>query len=94
MTNVILNENDNHYQVIIINGVNKVRLLNCKKSKKYRVKNLPDIHLLKALGIRQGTNFKVQTKQPFGGPVVVKVGNRSLAISKEFANEIIVEEVS
>jgi|CZCA01.1.fsa_nt_gi ferrous iron transport protein A len=64
------------------------------KRNKYRVVELPDSHLLKVLGLRKGTEFTLQTKHPFKGPVVVKVGCRCIAIDHDIARDIIVEEVS
>ena len=69
-------------------------LTNCKKTYNYKIENLPDLHLLRVLGLRKGTDFMVQSKQPLGGPIVVKVGNRSIAIAKDVAREIVVQEVS
>ncbi|NLZ54018.1 MAG: ferrous iron transport protein A [Thermoanaerobacteraceae bacterium] len=64
------------------------------KRSKYRVVKLPDSHLLKVLGLRKGTEFTLETKHPFRGPVVVKVGSRCIAIDYDIARDIVVEEVS
>lgn len=64
------------------------------KQYKYKVTNLPDSHLLKAIGLRKGIEFTLHTKHPFKGPVVVKVGNRCIAIDYDIARDIVVEEVS
>ncbi|MFY9176646.1 MAG: FeoA family protein [Caldicoprobacterales bacterium] len=64
-----------------------------EKLSTYRIQALPSSHLLKVLGFRKGTQFTIQSKQPFKGPIVVKVGNRSIAIDYDIANEILVEEV-
>lgn len=64
------------------------------KRRRYKVANLPDSQLLKALGLRKGIEFTLYTKQPFKGPVVVKVGNRYIAIDYDIARDIVVEEVS
>ena len=64
------------------------------KRSKYKVVKLPDSNLLKVLGLRKGTEFTLQTKHPFKGPVVVKVGSRCIAIDYDIARDIIVEEVS
>lgn len=69
-------------------------LTHVRKASTYRIEQLPDSHLLKVLGFRKGIQFTVQTKQPFRGPVVVKVGNRSIAIDYDIAREILVEEVA
>jgi len=63
------------------------------KRSKYRVVKLPDSHLLKALGLRKGTEFTLESKHPFKGPVVVKVGCRCIAIDYDVARDILVEEV-
>ena len=36
-----------------------------QKSSTYRIESLPSSHLLKVLGFREGTQFTVQSKQPF-----------------------------
>jgi len=54
---------------------------------------MPDLHLLKALGFRKGTQFTIQSKQPLKGPIVVKVGKRCIAIDYDIARTIQVEEV-
>lgn len=66
---------------------------NCVKSKDYIIHEVPNMHLLKSLGIRKGIKFQVQTKQPLQGPVVIKVGNRSIAVDKSLAKQIEVQEV-
>ena len=68
-------------------------LMRCKKSYTYQIKDLPNLHLLKVLGVREGIKFTIQSKQPFGGPTVVRIGNRSIAIAKDIAKDILVQEV-
>ena len=59
------------------------------------IQSLPEVGLLHYLGLREGLEISVMTKQPFGGPVVVQMGNnRSIAISKEIAQQISVAEVN
>lgn len=69
-------------------------LSKCINLRKYKISSLPSNHLLKVLGIRKGTDFTFHSKQPFGGPVVIKVGCRDIAIAKDIAEDIMVEEVS
>lgn len=71
-----------------------VSLIDGQKLSAYMVENLPNSHLLKVLGIRKGTKLVIQSKQPFKGPVVVKVGNRSVAIDYDVAKEIVIKEVA
>lgn len=64
------------------------------KFSNYIIKKLPNVHLLKALGFREGTEFTIQSKQPLNGPIVVKVGNRCVAIDYNMAKDILIEEVN
>lgn len=68
-------------------------LTHANKFSTYTIERLPNSHLLKVLGFRKGTQFKVQTKQPLSGPIVVKVGSRSIAIDHDIAKDILVREV-
>lgn len=45
---------------------------------------------LRTMGIREGKNIKILTKQPFHGPVVVEVDNRKTTIGRGMAQRIIV----
>lgn len=53
----------------------------------------PQMGLLKSMGMREGMKVNVMTKQPFGGPIVLQLGRRSIAISKTLAEQIRVKEV-
>lgn len=55
---------------------------------------IPNNQLLRSLGLREGLEININTKQLFGGPVVVSIGKRSIAISKEIAEHILVREVA
>lgn len=68
-------------------------LTKCKKFSIYKIQALPDIHLLKVLGIRKGISLQIQSKQPLGGPIVVKIKDRNIAIAKDVARNILVKEV-
>jgi len=46
---------------------------------------------LDAMGIRPGVNLVKVAGQPFGGPVVVQVGNAQMALGFGMAKKIIVE---
>lgn len=65
----------------------------CVKEKDYIIDDVPEVQLLKALGIRKGVKFGVQTKLPLQGPVVIRIGNRSIAVDKSLARQIEVQEV-
>ena len=64
-----------------------------KKDYYYVIKELPDLQLLNILGVRKGIKIHIETKQPLGGPVVIKVGNRNIAIAKTIAKQMHIEEL-
>ena len=70
-------------------------LYEIEKKQNCVIQSLPEVGLLHYLGLREGLKVSVMSKQPFGGPVVVQFGNnRSIAISKEIAEQINVAEVN
>ncbi|NLB89488.1 MAG: ferrous iron transport protein A [Syntrophomonadaceae bacterium] len=68
-------------------------LYDAKKSHKCRVKSIPDIPLLESLGISTDTIVTVNNKYAFGGPVLLKVDTAMIAVGKDVAEQILVEEV-
>lgn len=64
-----------------------------KKDRRYLIQKLPSFELLNILGIREGIEVYMETKQPLGGPVVIRVGNRSIAVAKTIAKQVQVEEL-
>jgi len=46
---------------------------------------------LNSMGLIEGKKIKVISKQLLRGPVVVRIGNMEIAISRGMANKIIVE---
>ncbi len=61
--------------------------------KKYHVKELPEIPLLQSLGVFQGAIIEKTHTYGFGGPVLLMIDNREVAVGKNYAKEIKVEEV-
>lgn len=57
-----------------------------------RINSLPEIPLLHSLGLRQNLVINIKSFQPFGGPIVIQVGRRNIAISKDIAKTILVEK--
>ncbi len=49
---------------------------------------VPENNLLAALGVRKGKTIKVENIQPLGGPMVIEINSRSLAIGREVAEQI------
>lgn len=68
-------------------------LYKIKKATNCIIESVPTQKILEALGIRKGVNIRVLVRQPFGGPVVVRLGQRDIAISSEYAKQITVKEV-
>ena len=68
-------------------------LYKIKKSTDCIIETVPAQKILEALGIRKGVSVKVLVRQPFGGPIVIRVGQRDIAISPEYAKLITVKEV-
>lgn len=56
------------------------------------IESLPSVPLLDAMGFRIGQCIAIKSKQPFGGPVVVCLGNRNFALARELAEQITVKE--
>ncbi|MDF0589766.1 nicotianamine synthase family protein [Candidatus Methanocrinis natronophilus] len=55
-----------------------------------RVMQVPDYPVIPPLGIRPGKLVTVQCRHPFGGPLVLEVEGRRVALAREFAREILV----
>jgi ferrous iron transport protein A len=47
---------------------------------------------LQVLGIREGQNVKVLSKQPLQGPLTICVGNCQMTLGRGMAHKIMVEE--
>lgn len=56
-----------------------------------RVTRIPDHPLLPILGIRVGKYLKMVARQRFGGPLIIKVNGRCVAVSRSLARRIIIE---
>lgn len=87
----LLNVIENQYQLM---GVIGMRLDLLEKYRKCIIEEIPGVALLNALGIRKGVTVSIVTKQPFGGPIIVEIANRSFAIACDIAKDIRVREVS
>lgn len=64
-----------------------------KSKENFVIKAIPNNHLLKSLGICTGLVTSIVSRMPLGGPVLITVGKRQVALGKEIADLIIVEEV-
>ncbi len=71
-----------------------MNLYEVEKDKNYKILNCPEVSVLNSLGVFNGSNvFKKETYK-MGGPVLVLVDLREVAIGKDIAVEIEVEEVN
>lgn len=69
----------------------KIINLNClSPGEKALVTNIPEHPLLHALGLRPGKVVESLGCQLFGGPLMIKAGDRRVAIGKRIADEITV----
>ncbi|MCP1662613.1 MULTISPECIES: nicotianamine synthase family protein [Methanocalculus] len=57
-----------------------------------RVVKAPSHPVISPLGLRPGKEVTIHCRHPFGGPLVVEVEGRRIALAREFAREIYVEE--
>ena len=56
---------------------------------------MPDISLLKSLGLRLGTSIKIQNRYSLGGPLLLRVEDSfSVAVGKDVAKQISVSEIT
>lgn len=60
--------------------------------KSYIVKNTPNVFLLNSLGIFEGSKITKKHTYKLGGPVIVEINLRDIAIGKDLANLIEVED--
>lgn len=58
----------------------------------YKVSEVPDVSLLDSLGIFPGTVVCKKKRFRFGGPVLVKLATREIALGKDVADAILVEK--
>lgn len=82
--NISVKQIDMNTDSYIIN----LNLENLKKGDTAIVKIVPKNLLLAPLGIREGKPIKLETKQSFGGPIVVSIEGRKVAISRHIARQI------
>ncbi len=69
-------------------------LYNMGKNKKGIFLSIPESTLLNALGVRCGKKFQCMVRQPFGGPMVIQIDDRKVAIDRQIAENILIEEIT
>ena len=72
-----------------------VNLYKAKKQGSFQVVSVPEIVLLENLGLRTGIQITLQNRYTLGGPVLLRVeGAYSIALGKDIAQQIIVQEIN
>ncbi len=66
-------------------------LYNSKDNEQYLIKETPDVPLLNSLGIFEGSKIIKKATYKLGGPALVMVNSREVAIGKDIATLIQVE---
>jgi Fe2+ transport system protein FeoA len=70
-------------------------LYEAKTNKPLQVISVPNINLLKNLGLRIGTKIAIKNRYAFGGPVLLRVEDTfAVAVGKDIATQISVKEVT
>lgn len=69
-----------------------MELYNCTNDETYQVIAVPDMALLNNLGVFVGAKILKKTTYKMGGPVLVLINSREVAIGKDLATKIQVEK--
>lgn len=67
-------------------------LYTSKNDIEYKVKSIPSVALLNSFGIFKGSRLIKKNTYKMGGPVLISVKGRGIAIGKEIAMQIELEE--
>ena len=66
-------------------------LYTVKRNQRVRLLSMPEDQQLTQIGLRQGMTLTVISRHPLGGPIVVRIEQRDIAIDKVLACAIDVE---
>ena len=66
----------------------KLTLAQMMRGEKAAIVYVPKQSLLPSLGLRLGKKLKVRGWQYFGGPVVIEIGDRNVAVGRTLAQQI------
>ena len=74
-----------------------ISLLQLPTNKKAKITSIDGGHgfqrRLQVLGIREGQEIKIVSKQPFRGPLTIKVCGSQMTLGRGMARKILVEEI-
>ncbi|MGI6168712.1 MAG: FeoA family protein [Christensenellales bacterium] len=74
--------------------MSKNNLYRAPENKTYTVCSVPELGILASLGIYPGTVLRKTKKYHLGGPVLITLATRQLALGKDIAKDILVTEVA
>ncbi len=81
-----------HKEVLDIKSLNNLNSLN--PGDKCTVFRIPEIAILPSLGIRIGKTLEIITRSIASGPIIICTNNRTVAIGKNIASEILVKRLA
>lgn len=67
-------------------------LYTSKSDESFIITEVPQVNLLNSLGIFVGAKIKKKRTYKFGGPILIDIFGREVAIGKEIAEQIKVKE--
>lgn len=70
-----------------------MELYNSENNQVYQVIDVPNVALLNSLGVFTGAKIAKKDTYKMGGPVLIAIGSREVAIGKDLAVQIQVEVV-
>ena len=70
-----------------------MNLSKVESNKVYKIISIPDVDMLESIGIRAGDTVIKKLTYPLGGPTIVEIDNREVAIGNKVAIRVAVEEV-
>lgn len=68
-------------------------LYEAKPGREYTVLAAPDYQLLSSIGVFSGARVKLENKYRLGGPVSISLATKKIAVGKDLATQIYVQEV-
>lgn len=74
-------------------GIEMDSLYSVSSNESYYIEDKVDMNLLNTLGIYQGAVVFKKRSYRLGGPVLVEIDGRGIAVGKSIANKIIVKKV-
>ena len=71
-----------------VKSIDKMKLSSRKINDQILIKSCPLNPFLRSMGVKEGIYCKVVSKLPVGGPVVIRIAQRDIAIDLDIAKTI------